>query len=355
MPWFISVAFAVIICGVAFLIGRAMRREAEPGSPEADRGLIVTVAAIIVFVLWVGAHTALTALKPIEAGSVGVVYQFGEIVGQKGEGLQFIAPWQDLRTESIKVQRKRFDNVSGFSRETQDVIVSTTLNYRVDPAAVQNLYRTVGPNWFDTLVEPRINQFFKAETVKYDTVDIAPNREQIRLDVQEKLDADLRQFSITVEDLLIDNIDFTPAFKQSIEEKQITAQNALREEERIRQIQNEAQQVEERAKGQRAEREELAAGDAEARRIRARGDADAIRLLAAAYRELNTALTPEVLQYFAVDKLSPNVSIALIPSGQGVIIDPATLLEQLQTETAEGEEEPATTAATAAAAAAAAN
>ena len=99
MPWFISVAFAVIICGVAFLIGRAMRREAEPGSPEADRGLIVTVAAIIVFVLWVGAHTALTALKPIEAGSVGVVYQFGEIVGQKGEGLQFIAPWQDLRTE----------------------------------------------------------------------------------------------------------------------------------------------------------------------------------------------------------------------------------------------------------------
>ena len=151
------------------------------------------------------------------------------------------------------------------------MIVSTTLNYRVDPAAVQNLYRTVGPNWFDTLVEPRINQFFKAETVKYDTVDIAPNREQIRLDVQEKLDADLRQFSITVEDLLIDNIDFTPAFKQSIEEKQITAQNALREEERIRQIQNEAQQVEERAKGQRAEREELAAGDAEARRIRARG------------------------------------------------------------------------------------
>lgn len=344
MPWFISVAFAVIICGVALLIGRAMRREAEPGSPESDRGLIVTVAAIIVFVLWVGAHTALTALKPIEAGSVGVVYQFGEIVGQKGEGLQFIAPWQELRTESIKVQRKRFDNVSGFSRETQDVIVSTTLNYRVDPAAVQNLYRTVGPNWFDTLVEPRINQFFKAETVRYNTVDIAPNREQIRLDVRSKLDEDLRQFSITVEDLLIDNIQFTPEFQQSIDEKQIAAQNALRETERIEQAKSEAQQVEERAKGRRAEVEELAAGDAEARRLRAQGDADAIRLLAAAYRELNTALTPEILQYFAVDNLSSNVSIALIPSGQGIIIDPAALLGQLQTETEtveESEEEPA--------------
>ena len=323
MPWFISVAFAVIICGVAFLIGRAMRREAEPGSPEADRGLIVTVAAIIVFVLWVGAHTALTALKPIEAGSVGVVYQFGEIVGQKGEGLQFIAPWQELRTESIKVQRKRFDNVSGFSRETQDVIVSTTLNYRVDPAAVQQLYRTVGPNWFDTLVEPRINQFFKAETVKYNTVDIAPNREQIRLDVQEKLDADLRQFSITVEDLLIDNIDFTTEFKQSIEEKQIAAQNALREQERISQRQAEAQQGIESAKGEAEQERERARGAADAIRIRAEAQAEANRLL-------DASLSQQVIQYLAVDKLTDDLDLALLPSGQGIIIDPAMLLSQAQ-------------------------
>lgn len=339
MPWFISVAFAVIICGVAFLIGRAMRREAEPGSPEADRGLIVTVAAIIVFVLWVGAHTALTALKPIEAGSVGVVYQFGEIVGQKGEGLQFIAPWQELRTESIKVQRKRFDNVSGFSRETQDVIVSTTLNYRVDPAAVQNLYRTVGPNWFDTLVEPRINQFFKAETVKYNTVDIAPNREQIRLDVQEKLDADLRQFSITVEDLLIDNIDFTTEFKQSIEEKQIAAQNALREQERISQRQAEAQQGIESAKGEAEQERERARGAADAIRIRAEAQAEANRLL-------DASLSQQVIQYLAVDKLTDDLDLALLPSGQGIIIDPAMLLSQAQ---ANDDEDTVTTTAVASA------
>ena len=338
MPWFISVAFAVIICGVAFLIGRAMRREAEPGSPESDRGMIVAVAAVIVFVLWVGAHTALTALKPIEAGSVGVVYQFGEIVGQKGEGLQFIAPWQELRTESIKVQRKRFDNVSGFSRETQDVIVSTTLNYRVDPSAVQELYRTVGPNWFDTLVEPRINQFFKAETVKYNTVDIAPNREQIRLDVQAKLDADLRQFSITVEDLLIDNIDFTTEFKQSIEEKQIAAQNALREQERISQRQAEAQQGIESAKGEAEQERERARGAADAIRIRAEAQAEANRLL-------DASLTAQVIQWLAVDKLADDLDIALLPSGQGVIIDPATLLGGMQSDDDEGSAPPTAAAA----------
>ena len=228
MVWFVSVAIAIILCGVAFLFGRAMRSEAEPGSPEADRGLIFIVLAIIVFVIWAGAHTALSALKQVEAGDVAVVYQFGEIIGQKGEGLQFVAPWQEIRTESIRVQRRQFSNVSGFSSETQDVVVTATVNYRVDPGAVQNLYRTVGVNWFDILVEPRINQYFKAETVKYSTVDIAPNRETIRKNVKDALAADLQNFSVTVEDLLIDNIDFNADFKRSIEEKQIAAQNALR-------------------------------------------------------------------------------------------------------------------------------
>lgn len=330
MVWFVSVAIAIVLCGVAFLFGRAMRSEAEPGSPESDRGLIVIVLAIIVFVIWAGAHTALSSLKQIEAGHVAVVYQFGEIVGQKGEGLQFIAPWQEIRTESIRVQRHQFSNVSGFSKETQDVVITATVNYKVDPSAVQNLYRTVGPNWFDILVEPRINQYFKAETVEYDTVDIAPNRETIRTNVRDELARDLQEFSVTVEDLLIDNIDFNPDFKRSIEEKQIAAQNALREQERIAQASAEADQAEERAKGEARAVEERAKGDAAAEVERARGNAEAILLRAQAQadanRLLDASLTPQVIQYLAVDKLAPNVDIALIPSGENIIIDPAALL-----------------------------
>ncbi|MXY88564.1 MAG: hypothetical protein F4Y92_06885 [Dehalococcoidia bacterium] len=336
MVWFVSVAIALVLCGVAFLFGRAMRSEAEPGSPESDRGLIVIILAIIVFVLWVGAHTALSALKQVEAGSVAVVYQFGEIVGSRGEGLQFIAPWQQVRTESIKVQRARFDNVSGFSKETQDVIISATVNYRVDPAAVEDLYREVGPNWFDILVEPRINQFFKAETVKYNTVDIAPNRETIRNDVKNELAKDLQEYSVTVEDLLIDNIDFTDQFKASIEEKQIATQNALREQERVAQREAEALQRVAEAQGLADAEVARANGEAEARVVRATAQAEANRLL-------NESLTPLVIQFLAVDKLSPNVQIALIPSGQGIIIDPASLLSGI----APGDEDGTTFTATA--------
>lgn len=311
MIWIVSMIFAVIVCGIALLVGRALRAEAEPGTPESDRALLIMGAAGVVFVLWVGLHTAVSTVRFVEAGHVLVVYQFGEIVGQRNEGLQFIAPWQNTRTESTQVQRARFEDINSFSAETQDVFITATLNYSVSPRAVQGLYREVGPNWFDKLVAARINQFFKEEAVRYQTTEIAPNREQIRIDVRDRLAEDLAQFSIDVQDLLIDDIDFRPEFKQAIEQKQIATQDALREQERVRQAQFEAEQQVERARG-----------EAESIRIRAEGQAEANRLLA-------ESLTQEVIQFQALDKLADNIQIALIPSGQGLIIDPATLLQQM--------------------------
>lgn len=308
MSWVVSMILAIVICGGVFLVGRAARSGATPGSVERFRGSIIMGAAAGLFVLWAGLHTAFASIKPIEAGHVGVVYQFGEIVGQKAEGLQFIAPWQELRTESVQVQRHKFTDINAFSAETQDVFVIATVNYSVSASAVQKLYREVGRNWFDVLIEPRVLNFFKEETVKYETVDVGPNREAIRTAVQKRLSDELAPFSIQVNDLLIDNIDFRPEFKQAIEQKQIATQDALREQEKVKQKQFEAEQAVETAKG-----------EANATRERANGQADANKALAA-------SLTPEVIQFQAIQKLGDNIQIALIPSGQGVILDPATLL-----------------------------
>lgn len=310
MPWVVSMFAAIVICGAALLIGRAARNAAVPGSPERVRGSLIMAAAIVVFVVWAGVHTALRSVKPIEAGHVGVVYQFGEIVGQRPEGLQFIAPWQDLRIESVQVQRHRFENITAFSQETQDVFFVATLNYSVSPSAVQQLFRTVGPRWFDRLIEPRVLNFFKEETVKYQTVDVGPNRERIRTAVRTRLAQELAPFSIEINDLLIDNIEFSAEFKAAIEQKQIATQDALREQERVRQRQFEAQQ-----------QIELARGEAESIRVRAEGQAEANRLLA-------ESLTPAVIQFQALQQLGDNIQIALIPSGQGIILDPATILGQ---------------------------
>ena len=313
MSWVISMFLAVAICGGVFFLARLARGAASEGSVERLRASVIMVGAAVLFAVWVGLHTLGASLKTVEAGHVVVVYQFGEIVGQKSEGLQFIAPWQAVKTESVQVQRHRFDNISAFSKETQDVLITATVNYSVSPNAVQNLYREVGTAWFDRLIEPRLINFLKEETVQYSTVELAPNREKIRANVKAKLTAELAPFSITVNDLLFDNVDFRPEFKQAIEQKQIATQDALREQEKVKQSQFQAEQVVEAAKGQ-----------AESTRVLAEGQAKANKLLA-------ESLSPQVIQFQAIQKLGDKIQIALIPSGQGIIIDPATLLGTLGT------------------------
>ncbi|MCE7929014.1 MAG: prohibitin family protein [Dehalococcoidia bacterium] len=311
MAWIVSMVIAVIVCGGVFAVGALTRGSAKPGTPSALRGLVVMAAAGVLFLLWAGLHTAAASIRQVEAGHVGVVYQFGSIVGQKDEGLQLIAPWQSMRVASVQVQRAHFENIECFSKETQDVFIAASVNYSVSKKAVQNLYRTVGIRWFDRLVEARIQNFFKEETVKYEAIDVAPNREPIRKAVLERLATELAPYSVEVQDLLITSIEFSPAFKSAIEQKQIATQDALREQERIKQREAEAQQA-----------KAVAIGKADALREEARGQADANKLL-------TESITPELIQFQAVQKLADNVQIALLPSGQGIIIDPTTFLKPI--------------------------
>lgn len=243
----------------------------------------------------------------VPAGHVGIVYSFGAIVGQRGEGLQWVMPWQNVARASVQVQGKKFDKLDSFSSETQDVFVAATINIQVSPGNIQNLYREVGSSYFDILVRPRVLQAFKDETVKYSSVQIAPNREVIRKSVRERLTGELKTHSITVQDLLIDNISFTKKFQDSIEEKQAQSQLALAEKEKIAAEKNKAEQAIETARG-----------TAQAILVNAEKQAEANKKLAA-------SITPEYIQYIFANKLSPNVSVMLVPSGQQFILGPDML------------------------------
>lgn len=297
----------------------AIIRKTEEELNIAKTASILAVAVLVVVFLGI---TGFRVTKQIKAGEVGIVYQFGDIVDQRGEGLQFIAPWQSLKSETIRIQKYVFDgdnSLSTFSQETQDVFINATLNYSVSPSAVQNLYRTVGPDWFNVLVPPRVQNFFKEETVKYSTVDIAPNREVLRRAVQQRLANDLEQYSINVNDLLIDNLDFRQEFKNSIENKQIATQNALEAAERVKIKEAEANQAVATAEGKAREKIIAAEAQAEATVIRADAEANANRLI-------SESLDENVLTIRAIEAFGDKIQIALIPSGEGLILDPATLL-----------------------------
>lgn len=299
MGYIISMAFAIVVSAIFYGVSKNLRSSEKHWQMV---GKWTQAGAYILFGVWVLIHTLYATTYTIPAGHVGIVYQFGSIVGQIDEGLQFVVPWRSAKLANIQVQTHPFLKLAAFSSESQDVFVDATLNIRISPKTVQALYRDVGSNYFEVLVTPRVAQNFKDETVKYKSVDIAPNREKIRHTVSERLAKELASYSIEVKDLLLNNIDFNKGFKTAIENKQIATQNALEEEQKIRVFKYQADQKIETAKG-----------DGQAALEKANKVAEANRKIAA-------SITPELIQYNLVDKLGANIEVMILPSGQNFIL-----------------------------------
>lgn len=312
MTWIFGTVVFLLVGAIAFIVGRSAEGTTvttdEEGLRHISGGTVKVVGYTITGLMalaWL-ILTLVSSIKIIDAGHVGVVKTFGEITGQVGDGPTFVAPWSDVIEVSTRAQRKQFVRLAAFSKETQDVFVDATLNLSVAARDVQCLYRTVGPDWYEKLVPPRVLQTLKDETVKYNTVEVAPNRERIRRNVAGRLQEQLSQFrltkgscvaSIDVQDFLLENVDFRPEFKEAIERKQIATQDAQTARNRVQQAKFEAQQKIETAKG-----------DAQATLVRAQKQARANRLL-------NNSLTSQLVAYEYVQKLAPNVTVLGLPIG----------------------------------------
>lgn len=306
MFYFISLMLAIAVFFLLRALGKSLRQEGA--SPkDAAWGERLRNLAPPVLALWVSLHTLAGSVHQIPAGNTGVVYEFGAISDQVGEGLQFVAPWRSVVLANIQVQGHKFHRannnmLTAFSEETQEVFVEVTLNIRVSPQAIQDLYRRVGPNYFEVVVAPRVAQNFKDETVKYKSVDIAPNRERIRQTVRNQLESELSSYSIEVVDLLLDNIDFQPGFKEAIEAKQIATQQALEEEQKVAAERHRAEQAVEKAKGEGNAILAVAEKQAEAN------------------LQLSQSLTPALIQYSLIQKLSDKIQVMILPPGQNFIL-----------------------------------
>jgi len=354
MIWVLGVAILIAVAGIVVVAASSglLRVPAQMSFGDVTRPAMdltrpaITGAVVILMVGTIGL-TLWRSYHPIPAGEVGVLSEFGKIVGQVEEGPQFIAPWRDLRRVDIKVQRAEFrdtpdglGSIAAASEETQSVFFNVTLNWQVSPGAVQELMRSVGPDFFNILVPTRVRQFFKAEIVEFSAVDATRRREEIRVNVREALATELSDFSIIVVSLQIDDVGYDSAFEQSIEAKQVATQDALRANEVVAQRTAEAKQAEAQAKGEAAAQVARAQGDREARILTAEaekqarilsaeGEAEALILEGEAKAVANTAiaasLTTNLIQFEALKQLD-GVEIALLPSGSNFLLDPSNIL-----------------------------
>lgn len=258
-------------------------------APFKKYSLPVAVIAIVLCVVLV----FLGCIASVPTGHTGVVTTFGRVENQTYDsGFNLKAPWQSVVMMDNRVQKAN-TTLSCFSADIQEVSVSYTLNYQIDKVNAQEIYKTVGKEYYDTVIVPNIAEAVKVVTARYTAEELISSRAELAAAIEETLSTSLAQYNIQVVSAAIEDMDFTDAFTNAVEDKQVAAQNKLQAE-----IEQEQKIMEQEAAAQ------MAVIQAEAAAQVAQTEADAKAYAAMKEAEANAALeksiTKELLDYYYI-------------------------------------------------------
>lgn len=190
------------------------------------RGRIIIVALVVVIAL----IFAISCFSFVPTGHTGVVTLFGKVEDYTlDSGVHFKNPFARVIKMDNRIQKESVE-LSCFSSDIQEVEVVFTLNYQISKEYAMNIYKTIGKNYFDTAVSPIITESVKTVAARYTAEDLINKRNELAMAIETDMKEKLLIFNIELVSTSIEDMDFTDAFTDAVEAKQVAAQNKLRAE-----------------------------------------------------------------------------------------------------------------------------
>lgn len=227
------------------------------------------VLLILVILFVVGSACVTT----VPTGHTGVVTTFGSVEDYTFDsGVHMKLPWQRVVMMDNRIQKQTV-NLSCFSSDIQEVTMVYTVNYQINKANAQNIYRSIGVEYYNTVIIPCITESTKVITAQYTAENLVGQRANLAAAIEVELAGKLEAFNIELVSTSIEDMDFTDAFTTAVEEKQVAQQNKLRAE-------TEAERLKIEAEAQAEVVRIAAQAEADARLIQAEAEAEANRRIA---------------------------------------------------------------------------
>lgn len=256
------------------------------------------VALIVAIIL------AFSMIKTVPTGYTGILTTFGKVEPNTvSAGVHVIAPWQkivklDNRTQKVSVE------TDTFSKDIQQVKVSLAVNFCIDQATAQELYKTVGVNYYDSVVLPRILENVKAVVAEYSAENLVAKRGELSDEILTRLTDDAAAYGINIISISVEDIDFTDEFTDAVERKQVATQNKLAAETEQAQKTMEEQAAADRAvisAKAKAEQDVIAANaELEVTKIQAEAALYAGEKEAEMNKRIAESLTPNLVKYYYI-------------------------------------------------------
>ena len=225
---------------------------------------LVLVGIILLIIIGV---VASAAVQIVESGNRGVLLHWSAVditSPPLEEGLHFVTPFQDS-VVNIEVRTMKFvKSTSSASKDLQTVSTEVTVNYRPSPNSVHTLYKEIGLDYENRVIQPAVEEVVKQVTAQYNAAELITKRPQVKSDIESEITTRLNVYNIITDVISITDFQFSTLFAQAIESKVEAEQKAQKAENDLIRIEVEARQLEAQAEGLAAANIAEARGEAEA-------------------------------------------------------------------------------------------
>ena len=277
-------------------------------------GLSKGLSIIVGLLFFSGMMTAFGWFFLIDQGELGLVLRYGAIVREAGPGLNWKAPWiesvekMSLRTEKITYGKDKDAKVSAYSKDIQGADLVVTVNFRLDPNKVSEVYSTYRTDFVNRLITPRTLDEIKTIFGRFNAKAAIEERGRLGMEMEAAVKKSVEGTGIIIDGLLLQDIDFSKAFEDSVEERMRAEVEVLKFQQNL-----------EREKTQADIKRTQAAGSADALRAQARAEADAILMRAEAeaksikLRSDALAQNPMLIELIKAERWNGSVPSTMIP------------------------------------------
>ena len=186
----------------------------------------------------------------VNPGERGIILTLGkpsEIPSSEGFHMK-IPLIQSIVKMDIKTQKYE-TKASAASKDLQIVSTDIAVNYHLTGESVPNLYKTIGIDYTDKVIQPAVQEVVKASTAQFTAEELITKRELVKEKIDHALNQRLLDKGILMETTSITNFDFSHEFNVAIEQKVTAEQNALTAKNKLAQIEYEAKQLIANAEG----------------------------------------------------------------------------------------------------------
>ena len=284
--------------------------------------LVATVAATFLIAI-MGLTVLLGSWYTIDEGERGVLTRNGAVIGTALPGLGFKMPMIDgVEKISTRTEIIQFEKLSAYSKDQQPADMRVSVNYRILPEQVQQVYTQYGSaeGIAVRIIQPRVFEELKTVFGGFSAVSAIQERERLNILVREAISKSVAG-PVIIEGVQIENIDFSDNYEARIEERmtaevevQKLRQNAEREKVRkeITVTQAQAQADSQRAIADAQAYSVFTQAEAQAKATKLAGEAEAsaIKAKGAALRD-----NPELVNLTTAERWNGQLPTTMIPGG----------------------------------------